>query len=99
HRRRGPLLLSAGGSAFYDVVVERLSRTRIADMRVLLRSGCYLTHDAGAYEKAFARILARDAHVADTGLALKPALEVWTCVQSRPEPQRAIVTAGKRDLG
>ena len=28
---------------------------------------------------------------------LRPALQLWACVQSRPEPGRAIVGLGKRD--
>jgi D-serine dehydratase len=29
---------------------------------------------------------------------LRPALEVWAAVQSRPEPQLAILTVGRRDV-
>ena len=32
------------------------------------------------------------------GESLRPALEVWTLVQSCPEPGLAILTAGRRDL-
>jgi D-serine dehydratase len=31
------------------------------------------------------------------GPGLKPALELWACVHSMPEPGRAIVSIGKRD--
>ena len=27
-----------------------------------------------------------------------PALEIWACVQSRPDPTRAFATMGKRDV-
>jgi D-serine dehydratase len=93
-----PLLLSAGGSAFFDRVGERFARVELGRpvLRVL-RSGCYLTHDSVAYEKAFRRI------VGDTTLrlppgGLEPALEVWAYVQSRPEAGRSILTMGKRDV-
>ena len=45
-----PIICSAGGSAFFDLVVDRLRGPwpGDADVRVVLRSGCYLTHDAGS---------------------------------------------------
>ena len=94
-----PIILSAGGSAFYDRVGERFEAAVFGDRTVLkvIRSGCYLTHDAIGYAKAHERILK------ETRLRLPPgrleaALEVWTYVQSRPEPTKAILTAGKRDV-
>ncbi len=43
--------VSAGGSAFFDLVVERLGPSgEIAD-RVLLRSGSYVAHDVGVNER------------------------------------------------
>ncbi|HZH26052.1 MAG TPA: hypothetical protein VEY95_02610 [Azospirillaceae bacterium] len=93
----GPVILTAGGSAYYDIVAEKLSA---ADLRreamVLTRSGCYLTHDSGMYAKSFADIQARSALARDLG-EVEAALEVWAYVQSRPEPNRVLVTMGKRD--
>ncbi|MHB2165579.1 type III PLP-dependent enzyme domain-containing protein [Alsobacter sp. R-9] len=96
---RMPVVLSAGGSAFYDRVGERFGPALFGDRPVLkvIRSGCYLTHDAIGYETSHDRILR------ETSLHLPPgrltaALEVWTSVQSRPEPGKAILTAGKRDV-
>ena len=41
----GPIIISAGGSAFYDLVVERFGKAGIArEVLVVTRSGCYLTH-------------------------------------------------------
>jgi D-serine dehydratase len=95
----GPIILSAGGSAFYDMVVERFSRERLGrESLVLTRSGCYLTHDSGMYRRMFARLAERAPTVGGLGEGLKPALEVWTCVQSRPEPALAICTMGRRDV-
>jgi len=94
----GPLLLSAGGSAFYDMVVERFTAARLGrPVEVLIRSGCYLTHDSIAYRDAFRRLLERSAMARRLGDELKPALELWASIQSRPEPTRAIVGFGKRD--
>ena len=95
----GPTLLSAGGSAYYDLVAERFSHARLSrGVQVLIRSGCYLTQDGGPYERAFARILERSGAARELGPGLEPALEVWGQVLSRPEPTRAVVNVGKRDV-
>ncbi|HTZ36549.1 MAG TPA: amino acid deaminase [Stellaceae bacterium] len=95
----GPVILSAGGSAFYDLVVERFRSAGIArEHLVLTRSGCYLTHDSVIYREAFAELSRRTPDAAALGPGLMPALEVWAYVQSRPEPQKAILTMGKRDV-
>jgi D-serine dehydratase len=62
-------------------------------VRAVLRSGCYLTSDHGSYQRLLAQLDARESH----GEGLRPALEVWSTVQSRPEPGLAILTMGKRD--
>lgn len=86
-------LLTAGGSAYFDRVVAVLgpAAERLGG-RLLLRSGCYVTHDHGVYERTGPG--ARGA----LGGAFEPALEVWAPVLSRPEAGRALVGAGKRDL-
>src|SRR6266700_3590556 len=95
----GPIILSAGGSAFYDLVVERFSRERLGrESLVLTRSGCYLTHDSGMYRRIFQRLNERTPAVGQLGQGLQPALEVWTYVQSRPELGLAICTMGRRDV-
>lgn len=88
------VLLSAGGSAIFDLVAGRLKPALGRPVRGLLRSGCYVTHDHGNY----GRMLAAVAERCDCAETLKPALEVWTLVQSRPEPGLAILAAGRRDL-
>ena len=94
------ILLSAGGSGYFDLVargfagVDGLSRPVLP----VLRSGCYLTSDHGSYLRQIGDLDAREGgHIALGGEGLKPALEVWSMVQSRPEPQLAILTMGKRD--
>jgi D-serine dehydratase len=91
------VLLSAGGSAFYDLVIEEFSAVRLGrPHRVVLRSGCYLTQDHGAYADLLADIHQRTGS-ADP--ALEPALEVWAQVLSVPEPGLVILSAGRRDFG
>jgi len=95
----GAVILSAGGSTFYDMVAERF---RAADLKQLFfavtRSGCYLTHDSGSYRERFAALRRRHPDVDDLGPGLEAALEVWAYVQSRPEPGKAILTMGRRDV-
>jgi D-serine dehydratase len=81
------ILASAGGSALFDRVAERLRfPTPLSrPVRVVLRSGCYLTHDHGLYARA------------SPLPQLRPALELWARVLSCPEPGLAIAGFGKRD--
>lgn len=96
----GPVLLTAGGSAFYDLVVERFQAAGLArEVSIVTRSGCYLTHDSGLYEGFFGRLRRRAPVVENLGEGPKAAFEVWAYVQSRPEPGKAIVTMGQRDVG
>jgi D-serine dehydratase len=93
------ILLSAGGSAFYDLVAETLGCGGFRKPSfVVLRSGCYLTHDAGLYQRSFSEIAQRSPR-ACAGGAFENALEVWCYVLSVPEPSRAILGAGRRDFG
>jgi D-serine dehydratase len=81
----GPPILSAGGSTYFDVVASSLSGPEPAT--VVLRSGGYVTHDDGLY--SVATPLPSD---------LQPAIDVWAYVLSRPEPGRALIGAGRRDV-
>lgn len=95
----GEVLLTAGGSTFYDLVPERFGKAGVKrPFKVLTRSGCYLTHDSGEYKDRFQQLRKRTPTIDDLGEPLVPALEVWTYVQSRPEPTKAILTGGKRDI-
>ena len=94
-----PILLSAGGSAFFDLVVNAFSQANLSHPAlILLRSGCYLTHDSLMYTVAFDRMKLRSPEIAALGAGLQPVIEVWGYVQSRPEAQLAIVGLGKRDV-
>jgi len=95
----GEVVLSSGGSEYFDVVVRRLSEWRAPQGQVVvIRSGCYLAHDHLAYARAFDRLIARTPTLAGIAPALQGGLEVWGVVQSRPEPDTLIVTVGKRDI-
>jgi len=90
----GGLIVTAGGSAYFDVVARELTAGGPAGLTVILRSGAYLTHDHGYYGSVSPA--ARDAADAP---ALRPALELWAQVLSRPEPGLALLGAGRRDAG
>jgi D-serine dehydratase len=93
-----PALLSGAGSAWYDVVAEEFAAADFGDaVEIILRPGCYLTHDVGSYRKAQARILEHNSIAHKMRSGLMPALHVWAYVQSIPEAEKAIVTLGKRD--
>ena len=96
--QRSPILLSGAGSAWYDVVAEVFSAAQFAEpVEVVLRPGCYLTHDVGAYKKAHARAQQSNPIAQRMHSELEPALQVWAYVQSIPEAEKAIVGMGKRD--
>lgn len=95
---RSPAILSGAGSAWYDIVAEEFAvESKAGTIEVVLRPGCYLTHDVGIYKKAQSDILARNPIAKKMGEALLPALQLWAYVQSIPEADRAIVGFGKRD--
>jgi len=91
-----PHLLSAGGSAFFDIVARELTAARPGRARpqVLLRSGAYVTHDHGHY----AAVAPGPGQLGRSGPGLVPALELWAPVLSRPEPGLAVASAGRRDV-
>lgn len=89
------LLFTAGGSAVFDLVVPLLRAQGLSrPVQGVLRSGCYVTHDHGNYARYLKLVEQRE------GLdgSLRPALEVWTMVQSVPEPGLALLTCGRRDI-
>jgi D-serine dehydratase len=86
------VVLSAGGSTYFDRATAVLSAAGLASpTRVVLRSGCYVTHDHGSYGGT----APLTGKVGDPGLV--PALELWSEIQSTPEPGRAIAGFGRRD--
>lgn len=94
----GEFILTGAGSVWYDVVCNVwLEAQKPADCRVVIRPGCYITHDAGIYQQAQDDLMARDRVACDLGGDLVSALELVAMVQSMPESGRAIVNFGKRD--
>ncbi|MCC7499164.1 MAG: hypothetical protein IT160_16390 [Bryobacterales bacterium] len=86
-------IFSVGGSAFLDRVQAVFDRAPAAWKKVL-RSGCYVTHDHQYYAQLLEAAELRSAgHIP----RFRPALELWSYVQSIPEPTLALLSFGKRD--
>jgi D-serine deaminase-like pyridoxal phosphate-dependent protein len=87
------IVVSAGGSAWFDAVADVFSELPDLSLPVLklLRSGAYVSHDDGHYRR-----LTPFTRVPEEG-ALHPAFRLWAQVVSRPSPEQAFVNAGKRD--
>ncbi|MGW7636301.1 amino acid deaminase [Streptomyces decoyicus] len=87
------IVISAGGSAWFDAVADVFAEIPelSAPVLKLLRSGAYVSHDDGQYRK-----LTPFNRVPEEG-ALQPAFRLWAQVVSRPTPEQAFLNAGKRD--
>ncbi|MFF1274500.1 amino acid deaminase [Streptomyces marokkonensis] len=87
------IVVSAGGSAWFDAVADVFAGIPelSAPVLKLLRSGAYVSHDDGHYHK-----LTPFNRVPEEG-ALEPAFRLWTQVVSRPSAGQAFTNAGKRD--
>jgi D-serine deaminase-like pyridoxal phosphate-dependent protein len=87
------IVVSAGGSAWFDAVAEVFAGLPGLSRPVLklLRSGAYVSHDDGQYREKtpFNRIPEEGA--------LQPAFRLWSQVVSRPTGAQAFTNAGKRD--
>jgi D-serine dehydratase len=97
----GELIATAGGSSEFDLVAAAWRNADLGrPLKIVLRSGCYLTHDSGMYDERLHDVAARGIASAPLAADLpRHALEVWALVQSVPEPGLALVTMGKRDAG
>jgi D-serine dehydratase len=100
-----PMLVTAGGSAYFDRVVELLKPAIVADpaATLVLRSGAIFIHDHGIYDRALAAIDARGGFAAAEGVGsarqqFRPALRIWAEILSRPTEDLAICGMGMRDV-
>lgn len=87
------VLVSAGGSAWFDRVIKALAGQWLDghEVRAVLRSGASVTHDDGFYRE-------RTPFNREPGEgSLSAGLELWAQVISTPEPGLTIVGMGKRD--
>lgn len=94
------ILLTAGGTEFFDLCARGMvSFSGSRPHRVVIRSGCYITHDSIAFKRAFRRMYERSPDAAAVDVQRpEAALLVWAAIQSMPEPGLALATIGKRDI-
>lgn len=92
--RLDEVILASGSSTYFPDVADDLREPLSTQLptRVVLRSGCTVTHDHGGFE------LTSPWGARATMPRLRAALEVWAPVISRPEPGLAFAAAGRRDL-
>lgn len=91
-------ILTGAGSAWFDLVAEEWTGVALErPLDIILRPGCYLTHDVGIYKAAEARIHASNPVARSMQTSLLPALQLWAYVLSIPEPGLVILGLGKRD--
>ena len=100
-----PLIVTAGGSLFFDLVLAALKPAVAADgnATILLRSGAIFFHDHGTYLRGLQDLDARQGFTIKgearrAAEAFRPALRVWAEVLSLPEPGLAILGMGMRDV-
>ncbi|MEU3274593.1 amino acid deaminase [Saccharomonospora sp. NPDC006951] len=94
-----PVVVSAGGSVYFDKVAQGLttgwpSSLDAFQLLPVLRSGAYLTHDDGRYRE----VSPLGAHPRVSGPPLRSALRAWAQVTSMPTSDLALLTMGKRDV-
>jgi D-serine dehydratase len=89
----GEIVVSAGGSIFFDRVAEILGPPWHLPVRTVVRAGSYVAQDIDLYER-----LSPLAGRGDGQQRLRPALELWSVILSLPEDGLAIAGFGKRDV-
>lgn len=99
------LLLSSGGSQYFDLVVQALSPLITSDGNtdLVLRSGAIFFHDHGVYARAVERMDERRGFALDddnisAARLFQPAMRVWAEALSRPESDLVICGIGMRDV-
>ena len=86
-------ILTAGGSAYFDLVADVLGPVAAArsGTRLVVRSGAYIVHDDGMY----AGLTPAKTR---SGPQLTAAAHVYARVISAPEPNLVLLDVGKRDI-
>jgi D-serine deaminase-like pyridoxal phosphate-dependent protein len=90
YKSENEFIISAGGSAYFEIVASELNKFDKPRI-LLLRSGGYVTHDSKFYEEIYP--------FRDSDDLLLPAIEVWAQVISAPEIEFGVLNLGKRDVG
>lgn len=91
------VIVTGGGSAYFDQVAEALTAPWPTELPVVpvIRSGAYVTHDDGLYRTMSP--FGRQHRMSGPEQPFRPAMRIWSQVTSRPEPGLALLTMGRRD--
>jgi len=93
-----PMVFSAGGSVYIDLVLDWWRQNWAqSQSQLLVQTGSYVLCDGVIYPPVFRRMVERSPWIADLGEGPRPAIELWSYVQSRPSPTQATLTMGLRD--
>jgi D-serine deaminase-like pyridoxal phosphate-dependent protein len=92
--RAGQLRTGQHADGGEEFIVTAGGTTGVDGITAILRSGAYLAHDHGYY----GTVSPASRGSADAPV-LRPALELWAQVLSRPEADLALLGAGRRDVG
>ncbi len=92
------VIVTCGGSAYFDQVAEALTGPWPEGLPVVpvLRSGAYIVHDDGFYRTRSP--FSRQHRLAGHEEPFRPAMRIWARVTSAPEPGLALATMGRRDV-
>ncbi|SDK82296.1 D-serine deaminase, pyridoxal phosphate-dependent [Actinopolyspora mzabensis] len=95
--RTEEIVVTAGGSSYFDQVAEALTAPWGLASPVLpvLRSGSYITHDHGLYRTMSP--FGRAHRLAGPEQPFRAAMRILAQVTSRPEPELALLMLGRRD--
>jgi D-serine dehydratase len=93
-----PVIISAGGSVYFDEVIHALKPLMLErrESRLILRSGALFFSDDGLYRRAFSTMAERGI-AASVARAIRPTLSLWAEIISLPEDGLAIAGFGMRD--
>jgi D-serine dehydratase len=97
-------ILTAGGSVYFDRVVERYRLAQLGPgVRVILRGGSSLTYDHGVYHRQLVAMDDRGGLDLPEGRrkaaeTFTPALELWATVLTLQDAGVAVLNMGIRDL-
>ncbi|MDX8465679.1 alanine racemase [Mesorhizobium sp. VK23B] len=93
-----PVIISAGGSVYFDEVIHALKPLVVErrESKLVLRSGALFFSDDGLYQRAFSAMAERGL-ATPIARAVRPTLSLWAEVISVPEDRLAIAGFGMRD--
>ena len=92
-------IVSSGGSSYFDIIAEHFKTLKLdLPIRVLLRSGCYVTHDFGSLRRRRTIEAEADPHRHGASPNCSRRSRSGRTCSRCPEPGLGFLTMGKRDI-